>query len=314
MATILRDILIDVASQRSSSRTSLGAIQKGHQLLPGERSSSTKLGEAHTAGNTPANCPANGIVRPMILWHIIEPAASLGTAETTTGTERPAQEGHHLIASKGSAHPKTVVPYPLSDPVLSSPLNCRFGYVTVGNILETGNGLRRDRTGHSPTPLPPSQTRPANPTSGTSLSPQPLAVFSDRIQSIVPQLHPSSADGGYVRRSGRCVRWGGHPPRCSCGSGGQHRSSPGNSPLSRPIRRFVSNWLKSRGRVVGVGVEGTGSYGAGLAGQLTSIDFEVVEVKPSQPPAPPPPRQNRHHRRRSRGLGGSQRTGHRDTQ
>ena len=40
----------------------------------------------------------------------------------------------------------------------------------------------------------------------------------------------------------------------------------------------LGDWLGSQSRVVRVGVEGTGSYGAGLARFLTSIGFEVVEV------------------------------------
>ena len=42
-------------------------------------------------------------------------------------------------------------------------------------------------------------------------------------------------------------------------------------------RRLVA-WLRSRGRLVRVGVEGTGSYGAGLARYLTQAGIEVVEV------------------------------------
>ena len=42
-------------------------------------------------------------------------------------------------------------------------------------------------------------------------------------------------------------------------------------------RRMVA-WLGSQGRLVRVGVEGTGSYGAGLARYLTGADIEVVEV------------------------------------
>ena len=42
-------------------------------------------------------------------------------------------------------------------------------------------------------------------------------------------------------------------------------------------RRLVA-WLRSRGRLVRVGVEGTGSYGAGLARYLTAAGIEVVEV------------------------------------
>ena len=40
----------------------------------------------------------------------------------------------------------------------------------------------------------------------------------------------------------------------------------------------LGDWLQSHGRVVRVGVEGTGSYGAGLARHLTSIGVEVMEV------------------------------------
>ena len=42
-------------------------------------------------------------------------------------------------------------------------------------------------------------------------------------------------------------------------------------------RRLLA-WLRSRGRLVRVGVEGTGSYGAGLARYLTAAGIEVVEV------------------------------------
>ena len=42
-------------------------------------------------------------------------------------------------------------------------------------------------------------------------------------------------------------------------------------------RRMVA-WFELRGRLVRVGVEGTGSYGAGLARYLTGADIEVVEV------------------------------------
>ncbi len=40
----------------------------------------------------------------------------------------------------------------------------------------------------------------------------------------------------------------------------------------------LGDWLGSQDRVVRVGVEGTGSYGAGLARHLTSIGVEVMEV------------------------------------
>ena len=40
----------------------------------------------------------------------------------------------------------------------------------------------------------------------------------------------------------------------------------------------LEDWLRSQGRVSRVGVEGTGSYGAGLARYLTAAGVEVVEV------------------------------------
>ena len=40
----------------------------------------------------------------------------------------------------------------------------------------------------------------------------------------------------------------------------------------------LGDWPQSHGRVVRIGVEGTGSYGAGLARHLTSIGVEVMEV------------------------------------
>ena len=40
----------------------------------------------------------------------------------------------------------------------------------------------------------------------------------------------------------------------------------------------LNNWLGSWGRVAQVGIEGTGSYGAGLSRHLTGIGVEVAEV------------------------------------
>ena len=45
-----------------------------------------------------------------------------------------------------------------------------------------------------------------------------------------------------------------------------------------PGYRQLERWLRSWGQVVQVGVEGTGSYGAGLARHLTRVSVEVVEV------------------------------------
>ena len=40
----------------------------------------------------------------------------------------------------------------------------------------------------------------------------------------------------------------------------------------------LDTWMSSHGRVVRIGVEGTGSYGAGLARHLTKMGVGVVEV------------------------------------
>src|ERR1700709_456706 len=48
-------------------------------------------------------------------------------------------------------------------------------------------------------------------------------------------------------------------------------------------------WLQSFGRVARVGVEGTGSYGAGLARLLATAGVHVVEGGwPNRPPPSPP--------------------------
>ena len=74
----------------------------------------------------------------------------------------------------------------------------------------------------------------------------------------------------------------------------------------------LGTWLTSHGRIVRVGIEGTGSYGAGLSRHLLSIGVEVAEVNRRRPSTAPPMGQNRHHRRR--GAGCPQRPGHRNTQ
>ena len=65
-------------------------------------------------------------------------------------------------------------------------------------------------------------------------------------------------------------------------------------------------WLASWGQLARVGVEGTGSYGAGLARHLAAAGVAVVEVAA--------PRKFRCDRRRSRGTGRAQRRRHRSTQ
>ena len=52
-------------------------------------------------------------------------------------------------------------------------------------------------------------------------------------------------------------------------------------------------WLGGFGTVALVGVEGTGSYGAGLARHLAAAGVRVVEVDRAGPAGPPPPGQVR---------------------
>ena len=49
-------------------------------------------------------------------------------------------------------------------------------------------------------------------------------------------------------------------------------------PAAAPGYAAALGWMRSHGELVKVGVEGTGSYGAGLAGYLTGEGVEVVEV------------------------------------
>jgi hypothetical protein len=69
-------------------------------------------------------------------------------------------------------------------------------------------------------------------------------------------------------------------------------------------------WMSAFGDVTKVGVEGTGSYGAGVARFLARAGVEVIEVEP-EPSGPPSKRQVRPPRRRrgrpSRSLGKSTR-------
>ena len=60
-------------------------------------------------------------------------------------------------------------------------------------------------------------------------------------------------------------------------SAGRVLGSESFSAEASGYRRMVA-WFGSQGRLVRVGVEGTGSYGAGLARYLTAADIEVVEV------------------------------------
>ena len=47
-------------------------------------------------------------------------------------------------------------------------------------------------------------------------------------------------------------------------------------------------WLGGFGTVCLVGIEGTGSYGAGLARHVAAAGIRVVEAGPLGPPGPPP--------------------------
>ena len=76
----------------------------------------------------------------------------------------------------------------------------------------------------------------------------------------------------------------------------------------------LGNWLGSHGRIVRVGIEGTGSYGAGLTRHLISTGVEVAEVNRPNRQFPPPMGQDRHYRRPGRGAGCSQRPGQRVAQ
>ena len=62
-------------------------------------------------------------------------------------------------------------------------------------------------------------------------------------------------------------------------------------------------WLKGFGPVCLVGIEGTGSYGAGLTRHVTAAGIRVVEGRPVRPAGPPPPGQIRPAGRGQRGAG-----------
>jgi hypothetical protein len=72
-----------------------------------------------------------------------------------------------------------------------------------------------------------------------------------------------------------------HPRRCARGrgggSGGPGAGHPG-VPGHRGRYRAALAWMRAHGELVKVGVEGTGSYGAGLARYLAACGIEVAEV------------------------------------
>src|SRR5690348_4060295 len=49
-------------------------------------------------------------------------------------------------------------------------------------------------------------------------------------------------------------------------------------PATPAGHRDLHTWLTGHGDLVAVGIEGTGSYGAGLARQLTAAGITVIEV------------------------------------
>lgn len=65
-------------------------------------------------------------------------------------------------------------------------------------------------------------------------------------------------------------------------------------PVTAQGYRQLADWAASHGTVHTVGIEGTGSYGAGLSRALNALGLRVVEVGRVKPPAPAPARQDRH--------------------
>jgi transposase len=66
--------------------------------------------------------------------------------------------------------------------------------------------------------------------------------------------------------------------------------------------RRLSTWLCGHGEVLAVGVEGTGSWGAGLSRFLRARGVNVIEVNRTNRQTRAPQRQDRHGRRRSCGA------------
>ena len=154
-------------------------------------------------------------------------------------------------------------------------------------------------------------------------------------QEPVPQTHRSA-----VRRPGRCVP---SPSVREKETAHHHGSTPaaghrrGRHPRRRPRRRRLdqlgrllatpgfrppapatrSCWPGPRPRAgsSGLGVEGTGSYGAGLARFLRRPRRPGrAGGRPARPRSPPPARQVRPDRRRGGRPGGAGRRGHRHPQ
>ena len=81
-------------------------------------------------------------------------------------------------------------------------------------------------------------------------------------------------------------------------------------PTTRHGYRRLLRWLRSHGELVAVGIEGCGSWGAGLARFLAARGVRV-RGEPAQPAEPPAAGQVRHRGCRSRRPGRHQRPVHR---
>ncbi|WP_420613499.1 IS110 family transposase [Candidatus Spongiisocius sp.] len=79
----------------------------------------------------------------------------------------------------------------------------------------------------------------------------------------------------------------------------QHGTRLGDRAVSADSGGYaqLEAWAQELGQLDRFGVEGTGSYGAGLSGYLRRCGHRVVEQTPGRPPQPSQQRQVRRHRR-----------------
>ena len=76
-------------------------------------------------------------------------------------------------------------------------------------------------------------------------------------------------------------RWDRHSQGRSCGGGDRHRRDGAGTrsfATTGAGYRALVRWLRTFGEVAKVGVEGTGSYGAGIYRQLVQVGMQVWEV------------------------------------
>src|SRR5690348_6864374 len=85
-------------------------------------------------------------------------------------------------------------------------------------------------------------------------------------------------------------------------------------PATPPGYAQLLGWLGGFGTVCLVGVEGTGSYGAGLARHIAAAGVRVVEGRPGRPAGPAPEGQVRSAGCGQRGPGRLVRAGPRDAE